>query len=318
MELNQLELVDLYLGYHEGASFCDVKRLPGADASRQPLAAMYEDEVAGIRTRCETLYADTKRPEFPLLHKGIRYRVTAFDNPNLGSPFFTLSRVSAKLYPLEKLGLPEHIEKLLISPSLRGLVLLCGAMSSGKTSSAASVLAHRLSTLGGLAMAVEDPIETLLDGMHGDGRCIQVEVSRTDGGYGEALTRVLRARVGTVLVGEIRDEATAEKVLSLASTDHLVISTIHASSPTTALELLYTYATKAGVKNAAGLVARGISLVIYLQMRKLSSGRTMLDPECVSFFEGNDAHVLRKMLADGDFGGLPEMFAKQHKQSLHI
>jgi len=318
MDLNALDLVDLYLGEFDGRPFCDVKVMPGADAPRAPLDEAYAAEINEIRSYCERTYKQTGKPEFPLVHRGGRYRVTTFDNPSFGPAFFTISRVAAKIYALEKLNLPTHIEQLLVDPRLRGLILLCGSMSSGKTSSAASILAHRLRVRGGLAMAIEDPIETLLEGMHGEGRCIGVEVSRTEGGYGEALTRVLRARVGTVLVGEIRDESTAEKVLSLASTDHLVISTIHASSPTSALELLYTYATKAGVRNAAGLVSRGISIVIYQKLLTLGSGRRMPEAEAVSFHEERDTHTLRKMVEDGLFASLPEMFSQQHKRLLHV
>src|ERR1700750_105158 len=241
MLLNDVKLVDLYLGEHEGKLFADVKVTPGADAPREPLPAAVEAEVEELRARCEATYANTGHPEFSLLHgtPAVRYRVTAFDNPTLGAPYFTLSRVAARIFPLASVNLPAETEQWLLRHDSRGLVLFCGAMSSGKTSSSGSIMSARLCEHGGLAMALEDPIETLLDGMHGQGRCMQIEVSRHNGGYLEGLTKVLRARVGTVLVGEIRPGPTAERVLSLASTDHLVFSTIHAASPAAAIWLLF-------------------------------------------------------------------------------
>jgi len=164
MPLCDLQFVDLYLGRSHGQAFCDVKALPGADAPRLPLPEELQVEVQAVRERLEATYRESGRPEFPLNHEGVLYRVTTFENPGDPAPFFTLSRVEAKIFPFARLNLPEHVASAVLASQTRGLVLIAGSMSSGKTSSAASILSERLRRHGGFAMAFEDPIETMLDG----------------------------------------------------------------------------------------------------------------------------------------------------------
>ena len=315
MSLNDLKLVDMYLGQSDGRLFCDVKVLPGADAPRQALPLEYADEAERLRAKCLERYRQGGSSEFSLVHDDIRYRVTSFDMPGDSAPFFTVSRVSAQVFELRKLYLPPDIETLLLDPSLRGLVLVCGSMSSGKTSSVQSFVCGRMRENGGIAIAIEDPIENVIEGMHGDGRVIQVEVNRHKGGYEEELTKALRARIGTVLVGEIRDKATASRVLTLANTDHLVFSTIHAASPAAAIELFYTYASEAGVSNAASLVARGLSVVIWQQITRFN-GKTKFYAEAASIIDPLDSPTLRTLISACDFDKLPEQFARQYKRQL--
>lgn len=317
MPLCDLQFVDLYLGRSHGQAFCDVKALPGADAPRLPLPEELEVEVQAVRERLEATYRESGRPEFPLNHEGVLYRVTTFENPGDPAPFFTLSRVEAKIFPFARLNLPEHVASAVLASQTRGLVLIAGSMSSGKTSSAASILSERLRRHGGFAMAFEDPIETMLDGMHGDGRCMRVEVSRHTGGYGEALTRALRARVGTMLVGEIRDGDTAEQTLRMASTDHLIFSTIHADSPAAAIELLYTYARKSHVENAAALVARGLSVVIWQRLIRQAGGGASVLPECLSLLGEDDRGALKALIAAADFAKLTDLIEGQQRRALY-
>jgi twitching motility protein PilT len=316
MAFNDVPLVDVFLGELNGKPFCEIKGAPGADASLQPLPSEYAEEVEGIRVACENFLKESGRPEFAHVHEGVTYRVTAFDAPGSIRPFLTLSRVAAKMYPIEKLFLPEDIEALLLNKSLRGAVLFVGGMGSGKTSSMQSVGAARLTRLGGAAMAIEDPIETALGGKHGDGLCIQVEVSRHNGGYEEALLKALRSRMGTLFVGEVRDNDTAQRVLSMSTTDHLIFSTMHADSPTSAIQLLHTYASRAGDSDAAGLVSRGLSVVIYQKLIEQRDRAPMLHTEAISLLDPKDSPVIRSMIAKKEFENLPRMFMDQHKRRL--
>lgn len=317
MTLNDVPLVDMYLGEFRGAPFCDIKPLPGADSPREALPESCFAEVMKIRDECERRYFGAKRPEFAYLHQGVTYRVTVFEIADGGRPFFTFSRVAAKIYPIDRLGLPDDIEDLLVSPSLRGLVVVVGGMGSGKTSSSQSMVSHRLTRRGGIALAMEDPIETVLEGMHGPGRCIQVEVSRSEGGYGEALTRALRSRMGTLFVGEIRDADTALRVLTMASTDHLIFSTLHAASPAAAFELLDTYATDAKGSSASGLVSRAVSVVIYQSITRSRDGASTFNSEAVSLLDIKDSAVIRTMIERREYATLSSQFSAQHKRRLH-
>ncbi|WLI52192.1 ATPase, T2SS/T4P/T4SS family [Pseudomonas sp. FP833] len=140
-------------------------------------------------------------------------------------PFFVLNRSRATILALDDLGLPDHIHDCLLNEHTRGLVYVVGEMGAGKTSTAASAVKARLTSLGGLGLTVEDPPETLLQGEHGPGRCIQLPVSRAQGGYSETLIRALRTRADLILVGEVRDTPTAVEVIKASINGAFCFST---------------------------------------------------------------------------------------------
>ncbi|MEV1314429.1 twitching motility protein PilT, partial [Pseudomonas aeruginosa] len=183
----QAQFVDLYLG--EG--FADVKGLAGAGARRVEVPREWESHAQELLQICRQTLEELQDPEFAIVVDGVLLRVTLLEDAFSGS-VFVLRRSSAQLREFQEIGYPSEVVSALMDPQLQGLVLFCGEMATGKTSSAASLLLARLQELGGVGCAVEDPQETNLSGQHGLGRCIQVRTSRRSGGYSEALLRTLR------------------------------------------------------------------------------------------------------------------------------
>src|SRR5213078_4727330 len=74
-------------------------------------------------------------------------------------------------------------------------------------------------------ITIEDPIEIL----HTDRDCIinQREVGLDTESFGEALRRALRQDPDVILIGELRDAATAQTALQAAESGHLVLATLH-------------------------------------------------------------------------------------------
>lgn len=262
MKINTINFVDLYLG----DEFCDITGLAGA-AERVPAPAGLEDDAKYLREACRKQFAALKEEEFALNVAGTIWRVTAYQDVS-GNDIFTLRRSAATIRPLSGLGFGAPVLQLLLARDLRGLVLIAGEMASGKTSTAASVVVERLKQHGGIAMAIEDPPETALNGEHGKGRCIQLPVSRRRGGYREMLTRAMRSGARTILVGEIRDDDTAIEALRASINGHFIIATIHAGSVSQAIERLQTYClSKAPNTNA--ILADGLSMIIWQNLEKL-------------------------------------------------
>lgn len=77
-------------------------------------------------------------------------------------------------------------------------------------------------------VTIEDPIEYLFHPK----KCLisQREIGHDTRSYANALRASMRQDPDIIFVGEIRDRETAEAVLSLAETGHLVVSTLHTSS----------------------------------------------------------------------------------------
>jgi type II secretory ATPase GspE/PulE/Tfp pilus assembly ATPase PilB-like protein len=106
-----------------------------------------------------------------------------------------------------------------------GLLLLTGPAGSGKTTTIYACL-HELAALGGKhIITVEDPVEQILPGV------MQTEADEALGlDFGKAARHLLRQDPQVLVIGEIRDEETANVAVRAALTGHLVISTLHAGS----------------------------------------------------------------------------------------
>lgn len=141
---------------------------------------------------------------------------------------------AAILLGLEKLGLWEDelrtIEALLSRP--HGVILVTGPTGSGKTTTLYSFL-NVLNEEHRKILTIEDPTEYNLD------RVTQIQVEPRIGlTFATGLRSMLRHDPDVMMVGEIRDQETAETVVRVALTGHLVLSTVHTNdAPSTPARL---------------------------------------------------------------------------------
>jgi type II secretory ATPase GspE/PulE/Tfp pilus assembly ATPase PilB-like protein len=102
-----------------------------------------------------------------------------------------------------------------------GVVLVTGPTGSGKTTTLYASL-HQLNQPDTKLITVEDPVEYQLNGIN------QVQIQHEIGwNFSRALRAIFRQDPDIVMVGEIRDEETAEIAIKAALTGHLVFSTLH-------------------------------------------------------------------------------------------
>jgi len=129
----------------------------------------------------------------------------------------------ATLQTLDRLGMPaDMLERLrgLLQRSA-GMILVTGPTGSGKTTTLYAALAE-LNTVDRKVLTVEDPVEYRLAGIN------QVQVNeKIDLTFARVLRSVLRQDPDVLLIGEIRDQETAQIGLRAALTGHLVFSTLH-------------------------------------------------------------------------------------------
>jgi type IV pilus assembly protein PilB len=127
---------------------------------------------------------------------------------------------------LSHLGLTcsQHhcLQQALTSP--QGLILVTGPTGSGKTTTLYAALQHLNHDQRNIS-TVEDPIEIQLSGIN------QVQANDAIGlDFSTVLRALLRQDPDTIMVGEIRDLATAQMAIRAAQTGHLVLSTLHTNS----------------------------------------------------------------------------------------
>jgi general secretion pathway protein E len=117
---------------------------------------------------------------------------------------------------------PEAFLRVLEQP--QGILLVTGPTGSGKTTTLYTCLLH-LHTVEKKLFTVEDPIEYQLEGVN------QIQVKTQIGlTFAEVLRSVLRQDPDIIMVGEMRDHATAEIAIQAALTGHLVLSTLHTNN----------------------------------------------------------------------------------------
>ena len=134
-----------------------------------------------------------------------------------------LLKKSQKVPTLPDLGLRGLALKNLMNAIQRphGIIIVCGPTGSGKTTTLYSIL-DIVATSKVNVVTVEDPVEYQMKGVN------QVQVNVQAGlTFASALRSFLRQDPNVIMVGEIRDQETADLAVNAALTGHLVFSTLH-------------------------------------------------------------------------------------------
>jgi type II secretory ATPase GspE/PulE/Tfp pilus assembly ATPase PilB-like protein len=136
-----------------------------------------------------------------------------------------------------------------------GTLLLAGPTGSGKSTLLYSALNY-LSSPEKNIITLEDPVERIIDGIN------QVEVKNDH--FGKTLKFILRQDPDVVMIGEIRDQETAEAALTAGITGHLVLSTIHAGNALEAIPRLV------GLIADRDLIRHSLKLIVAQRLVKLN------------------------------------------------
>jgi len=164
------------------------------------------------------------------------------------------------LLGLDDLGLSEKDQQVLKSLIGRpyGIILVTGPTGSGKTTSLYSILSQ-MDTLSKNVITIEDPVEYKLEGIN------QVQVNPTANiTFATGLRSILRQDPDVIMVGEIRDQETANIAIQAALTGHLVLSTLHTNDAPSAITRLIDMGVEPFLISSAviGVIAQRLVRVI--------------------------------------------------------
>jgi twitching motility protein PilU len=123
----------------------------------------------------------------------------------------------------------------------QGLILVVGATGAGKSTTVAAMIHHRNQHAPGHIVTIEDPVEFIHE--RKQSVVSQREVGIDTESYLIALQNALRQAPDVIFVGELRDKDTVAIALHSAETGHLVLSTLHATNATSAVERLLNFFT---------------------------------------------------------------------------
>ncbi len=183
--------------------------------------------------------AETRLPQSGRFSQHIAGRTIDFRasaHPTAKGENFVL-RILDRLHTFFELGdlgfSSEHINQIksqLNQPY--GIVIMTGPTGSGKTTTLYSMLSYLKSSERNI-MTLEDPIEYEMHDIR------QTQIQKDIGfDFSDGVRSILRQDPDVILIGEIRDEATAKMALRAAMTGHLVLTTLHTNSALSAVSRL--------------------------------------------------------------------------------
>ncbi|RRS29826.1 MAG: pilin biogenesis [Epsilonproteobacteria bacterium (ex Lamellibrachia satsuma)] len=185
-------------------------------------AATIEELIKALTGNEYETFKDTKEFDGAYsLNEKYRFRVNIY--MHLGGFAIAFRLIPPFIRTIEELNLPKALHKLV--HLRRGLILITGTTGSGKSTTLATIIEEINKMYNRHIITIEDPIEYV----HHDAKSIveQRELGQHTRSFSRALRAAMREDPDIIVVGEIRDLATAESIMQAVNTGHLVFSTVH-------------------------------------------------------------------------------------------
>lgn len=205
------------------------------DGVLKPVGQLNKETWKGVITRLKILggcdIAEQRHPQdgaFTTTHEHRQIDVRLSIIPTIHGEKIVLRLLDEKKFiiSVDDLGFSEEQQYLLkeILEAPHGMLLVCGPTGSGKSTTLYSLL-NGMDPRTQNIITIEDPVEFQMEDIN------QIQVNEKTGlNFANGLRAILRQDPNVIMVGEIRDEDTAEIATRAAITGHLVLSTIHTNN----------------------------------------------------------------------------------------
>ena len=234
-----------------------------------------------------------------------RFRVNIFRQRN--EVGMVIRYIVVDIPSMQALGLPAIAADLITRK--RGLLLVVGATGSGKSTTLASLIDHRNSTMGGHIVTIEDPVEFIH--RHKKSIVNQRELGVDTRSWDNALKNTLRQAPDVIYIGEIRDRATMEYAISFAETGHLCVSTLHANNANQALERIVNFFPEE--RRPQLLMDLSLNLAGILSQRLLP---TKDGGRCAAIEVMLASPLVKELILQGDIHALKDIMEKSVEQGI--
>ena len=161
-----------------------------------------------------------------------RFRINIFQQRN--SVSIAIRHFKDYIPSLEKLGLPTWLEEFALKT--QGLILITGPTGHGKTTTLASLIDVINRKRKCNIITIEDPIE--YRHKHKASNVNQREVGIDTNSFHDGLKRIFRQAPDVIVIGEMRDPESFAIAIHAADTGHLVLSTLHSNTATSAIDAI--------------------------------------------------------------------------------
>ena len=241
-----------------------------------------------------------------------RFRVNAY--LQRGSIALSVRATIEEIPSFAELGLPGWLTEYALRPS--GLILIAASTGQGKTTTLAALVDLINSVKRANIITIEEPIE--YQHRHKLSNVNQREVGVDTESFQEGLKRVFRQAPDVIVIGEIRDPESAAIAIQAASTGHLVISTVHASSSTIAVERLIDIFAPNHQLQIRSQLAESLLLVLGQRLVPAREGGRVLAYEKLinskrvsALIREGKTHMIRTLMQQGtdDFHAMDALLA---------
>ncbi len=161
-----------------------------------------------------------------------RYRFNVYRE--MGKTTMAIRHLDNSFKKIDELSLPQSINQL--TKMKAGLILVCGATGSGKSTTLASILNDINTYRDAHIITIEDPVEFVYENKKG--LVHQRELHSDVETFASAVRASLREDPDVIMVGEMRDLETIRAAITAAETGHLVLSTLHTADAVGVVERL--------------------------------------------------------------------------------
>jgi twitching motility protein PilT len=176
---------------------------------------------------------------------------------------------------LSSLGFPISLADVVDLPN--GLVLVCGAAGSGKSTTLAALAQEALRKRSIVLTTLEDPIEYALSA--GEASLVRRrQVGRDVRDFTSGLRDALREDPDVLLVGELRDPETIALALTAAETGHLVLASMHSRGAASAIERIVDAMPEGRQANVRVQLAESLRVVVAQRLLPRASRSVAQDP----------------------------------------
>ena len=228
-----------------------------------------------------------------------RFRVNLYHERDNHAAVFRY--IPMQIPTFEELNLPPVIRE--IAEEERGLVLVTGTTSSGKTTTLAAMVDHLNEGLREKIITVEDPVEYVYKNKRS--MVSQLEVGRDTPSFEEAMRRALRQDPDVILVGELRDMETMRTATRAADTGHLVFSTVHTTNAAQTVERIVAMFPEREREMLLLQLSMNLEAVVSLRLAVRAEGRGRI-PVC-EIMRGTPP--IRKYIAEKRYSSLSQVIS---------
>lgn len=205
---------------------------PVGDETLTPMLVKQVFEYMTTEKQQKTFYNELEL-DFAYSISGVgRFRVNA--SLQRGSIALAIRCLPIRIPSVDELGVPDICKSLILKR--KGLVLITGPTSSGKSTTQAAMIEYLNERESKKVLTIEDPVEYL----HTNKKCLiaQRDLGDDTSSFSIAMRHALRQNADVILVGEMRDADTTAAAITAAETGHLVLATAHTQGAANVIDRL--------------------------------------------------------------------------------